>query len=230
MPVEPGPFARELFDSISSAYDLPAEVLSFGRYRAWRRALVGSLGIPHDALVLDVATGTGLIGRAIAARDEARVVGLDQSLGMLAAASRRGHIRLVAGDANALPFPDSSFDTVVFSYLLRYVADPSATVRELARVLRPGGVLASVEFGVPEAAIPRLGWRAWALLLFPLAARPLGPGWSRVGKFLGPNIRDWAATWPVDRQARVWRDAGVKDVRVRRMTLGAGVLMRGRRA
>jgi len=219
--------ARELFDDISPAYGRPADVLSFGQYGRWRRALVRSLALAPTDRVLDVATGTGLIARDIQKRYGCDVIGVDQSTGMLA---RAAHIEArAAADANALPFEDGRFDVVVFSYLFRYVADPHATLRELSRVLKPGGILASVEFGVPTGRITRAGWTAYARGVFPLASHVFPGGWGHVGSFLPYSIVEWARAWPPERQARAWNDAGIDDVRIRTMTFGTAVLMRGRK-
>jgi demethylmenaquinone methyltransferase/2-methoxy-6-polyprenyl-1,4-benzoquinol methylase len=206
--------ARALFDGIAPAYGRPADVLSFGQYGRWRRALVRSLGLSSRDEVLDVATGTGLIARDIRNRYGCRVIGADQSEGMLASA--RGVVgELMAADANHLPFADTRFDAVVFSYLLRYVAHPPATLAELVRVLKPGGTL------------PRLGWRVHAQGVFPVASRAFGARWADVGTFLPGSIVDWIDEWPLERQARVWQDAGMEDVKIKQMFFGTGVLMKG---
>lgn len=222
-------FARALFDGIAPSYEWPADVLSFGQYGRWRRALVRALAVPRDARVLDVATGTGLIARDIAHRCSTRVIGLDQSTGMLRAARARGVARLVGGSALALPFGDAAFDTVTFSYLFRYVPDPDETLRELVRVLRPGGAIGSVEFGVPRARLPRTGWRAYALHAFPRACRRFRGGWPEVADFLPSNIWDWAQRWPISRQVASWEAAGLTDVRARQMLFGTGVVMTARK-
>jgi demethylmenaquinone methyltransferase / 2-methoxy-6-polyprenyl-1,4-benzoquinol methylase len=220
--------ARALFDGIGPAYGWPADLLSFGQYGRWRRALVRSLGLSSRDEVLDVATGTGLIARDIRDQYRCRVIGADQSEGMLASA--RGVVpELTAADANRLPFADTRFDAVVFSYLLRYVADPPATLAELVRVLKPGGTFASVEFGIPRASLPRLGWRMHAQGVFPIATRAFGARWADVGSFLPGSIIDWIDEWPIERQARAWQDAGIGDVKVKRMFFGTGVLMKGRK-
>ena len=100
--------------------------------------------------MLDVATGTGLVARELVRRFGCSVVGIDQSPEMLAVARERTRglpIELVEGRAEALPFADGEFAALTFTYLLRYVDDPAATVRELARVVRPGGTIAMLEFG-----------------------------------------------------------------------------------
>jgi demethylmenaquinone methyltransferase / 2-methoxy-6-polyprenyl-1,4-benzoquinol methylase len=215
--------ARELFDGIAPRYDATAEALSFGQYARWRRALVRGLDLSPGAHVLDVATGTGLIARLLRSRGF-NVTGVDLTEAML----RRASGQRVAGDANALPFPDVTFDALTFSYLFRYVDDPPATLSELVRVIRPGGIIASVEFGVPSAAWARAGWSAYARGAFPLLARLVSPGWREVGDFLPSSIVAWARDWPVQRQVEMWRDAGLVDVRAQEMTLGTAVVMWGR--
>src|SRR6187401_174035 len=152
--------ARALFAPLGPTYDRVGAVLSFGQDPRWRRFMVERL--PRDGgQVLDVATGTGLVAEALLARGF-RVTGLDQSPGMLANARARfdDRVELVEASADALPFPDASFDHLTFTYLLRYVDDPGATLAELARVVRPGGTVAMVEFGLPRG-ISLLPWNAW---------------------------------------------------------------------
>jgi len=219
--------ARALFAGIAPAYGTPAEILSFGQYGRWRRALVRSLGISAGDLVLDVATGTGLIARDIVKRYGCRVVGVDQSTEMMGRA--KGLSDRVAGDANALPFDEARFDRLVFSYLLRYVKDPPETLRELVRVLKPGGTLASVEFGVPPSLLPRIGWSIHTLGVFPFATRAFGSEWADVGAFLPRSIVEWDNEWPLERQVAMWEQAGIVEIKTRRMTFGTGVLIKGRK-
>src|SRR5207237_10067806 len=176
--------ARRIFAGIATTYDRAGALLSFGQDPRWRRALVASLGARPDDVVLDVATGTGLVAEATRRRYGCRVVGLDQSADMLArAASRNGHLPgLVRGRAERLPFADASFDHVTFTYLLRYVDDPAATLCELARVLRPDGRLATLEFSVPTGVLFPLWWVYTHVGLRP-AARPASAQWPEVGAF-----------------------------------------------
>lgn len=215
--------AEPLFAGVAGVYDRPAEILSFGRYGAWRRTLARLLPVAPGARVLDVATGTGLVARELARRRRVRVVGLDRSLEMLARATGRR----IAGRAERLPFGDATFDAVVFTYLLRYVEDPAATIAECARVLRPGGALGSIEFGVPNDPAVRAVWRAYATGVFPALARLVSPGWARVGAFLPDSILEHDRALPPDKQAVLWRDAGIGRIRILRPTLGAGVVMIG---
>ena len=219
--------ARRLFEGISDNYDRPAQLLSLGQYGRWRRCAVDELEVGDGALVLDVATGTGLVARDLAARRRARVIGLDLSFSMLDRGRDSDDIALVCGRAEQLPFPDASFDGIVFTYLLRYVDDVAATLDELVRVLRPGGAMASVEFGVPRHGAAGAGWRIYALHLLPLAARIISPGWKEVGRFLAPSIMSFDERFPPTVLERLWHDAGMRDVRTRPLTFGAGVVTWG---
>jgi demethylmenaquinone methyltransferase / 2-methoxy-6-polyprenyl-1,4-benzoquinol methylase len=214
--------ARQLFAGIARSYERVAAVLSFGQDARWRAALVRSVAARSGERVLDVATGTGLVGRALVHRYGCRVIGLDQSHRMLGAAQG---LPVVQGQAERLPFAAEAFDHVTFTYLLRYVDDPAATLNELARVLRPGGRLAAVEFGVPENPIWRCLWRLYTRVGLSLAGRAISPGWVAVGDFLGPSIERFYAAHPQAAIEGYWRAAGLGDVRVQRLSLGGGTLM-----
>lgn len=221
--------ARELFAPLGPSYDRVGAVLSLGQDPLWRRFLVSRL--PTDGRhVLDVATGTGLVAAELLRRGFS-VTGLDQSPEMLEAARRRldGKVELVEGSAESLPFPDLAFDHVTFTYLLRYVDDPGATLAELARVLRPGGVLVSLEFGVPRGPARPL-WEVYVRAGLPLAGLLLRGGWQEVGRFLGDSIRSFWKRYPFERQVDLWHAAGIRDVEVRRMSLGGGVVIWGTKA
>ena len=201
-------------------------ILSFGQDPRWRRALVAAVDVRPGQRVLDVATGTGLVAHELADRG-ADVVGLDQSEDMLAVARERlgDRVTFVRGEAERLPFADAEFDALTFTYLLRYVDDRAATMRELARVVRPGGRIGMVEFGVPAAAPLRALWRVHTRVGLPLIGRLVSPAWLEVGRFLGPNIEELHTREP-DLPA-LWRTAGIDDVGKRRMSFGAGLVMWG---
>jgi demethylmenaquinone methyltransferase/2-methoxy-6-polyprenyl-1,4-benzoquinol methylase len=218
--------ARELFAPLGTSYDRVGAVLSFGQDPRWRRFLVSRL--PRDGgRVLDVATGTGLVAAELLARGF-DVTGLDQSPDMLALARERfgPRVELVESSAESLPFDDASFDHLTVTYLLRYVDDPAATLKELARVVRPGGVVASLEFGVPSG-IARPAWELYVRAGLPVAGRALRHGWREVGDFLGDSIRGFWARYPLERQLELWSDAGISDVSTRSLSLGGGVVMWG---
>jgi demethylmenaquinone methyltransferase / 2-methoxy-6-polyprenyl-1,4-benzoquinol methylase len=189
--------ALELFAGLPGRYDALSALLSFGQDPRWRRAMVAAVEASPDDRVLDVATGTGMVAAELVHRYGCRVVGLDQSEDMLAGARSKlarepalaSRVELVQGVAERLPFADAEFDALTFTYLLRYVDDPAATLRELAR-------LAS-------------------------------GSWYEVGRFLGPSISELERRLPPERQAALWRDAGIGSVTVRRMSLGGGVVIWG---
>jgi demethylmenaquinone methyltransferase/2-methoxy-6-polyprenyl-1,4-benzoquinol methylase len=236
---EPNVFARDLFDGLADRYDLLAEVLSFGQNRRWRAAMVDAVaGVdPPLQRVLDVATGTAGVALMLTERTGADVTGLDVTEEMLrlgrarvAARGRADRIRLLVGRAEQLPFPDATFDAVTFTYLMRYVADPAATIRELARVVRPGGYVASLEFAVPTHPLVRAGWLGYTRLVLPLAGLATGGReWFTVGRFLGPSISTHYRRYPVAWMQDAWRAAGLESISCRRMSLGGGLIMWGRK-
>jgi demethylmenaquinone methyltransferase/2-methoxy-6-polyprenyl-1,4-benzoquinol methylase len=223
--------ALELFSGLPSRYDALSAALSFWQDPRWRRALVSAVAPEPGQRILDVATGTGMVSAELLARADCTVVGLDQSPEMLAAARARfagvlgSRVELVQGEAERLPFADESFDALTFTYLLRYVDDPRATVAELARVLRPGARVASLEFGVPPFAPARAAWRFYTAVGLPTLGRLASREWAEVGRFLGPSIRGFYAAHPLERIVGYWEEAGLEQVRVRRMSLGGGVVM-----
>jgi demethylmenaquinone methyltransferase/2-methoxy-6-polyprenyl-1,4-benzoquinol methylase len=218
--------ARALFAPIGPTYDRMGAALSLGQDPRWRRFLVGR--IPNDGgHVLDVATGTGLVAARLR-RQGFRVTGVDQSPEMLAVARQRfcDEVTLSHASAEALPLASESFDHLTFTYLLRYVDDPAATLAELARVVRPGGTVASLEFGVPRGPARPL-WEAYVRTVLPLAGRAVGQGWPEVGDFLGGSIRDFWARYPLARQLDWWHAAGLRKLGVKRLSLGGGVVIWG---
>jgi demethylmenaquinone methyltransferase / 2-methoxy-6-polyprenyl-1,4-benzoquinol methylase len=228
---------RELFAPLGPTYDRYASLLSFGQDARWRRFLVSRVEARPTDRVLDVATGTAAVAIELVRRYGCSVVGLDQSPEMLAEGGARvgragmaDRIELVEGRAEELPFEDGSFDALTFTYLLRYVGDPRATLAELARVVRVGGTMASLEFGVPPGRLPRVAWNLYVGVGLPVAGRVVSPGWREVGRFLGPSIRGFYERHPLDELLELWREAGIEDVRFRRLSLGGGIVIWGRRA
>jgi demethylmenaquinone methyltransferase/2-methoxy-6-polyprenyl-1,4-benzoquinol methylase len=227
--------ARELFAPLGPTYDRYARLLSFGQDPRWRSFLVSR--IPADAQrVLDVASGTAAVAIELARAEPGRaVIGVDQSAEMLAAGRERiadagltDRIELREGRAEELPFADGEFDSLTFTYLLRYVDDVPATLHELARVVRPGGTVAMQEFGLPHGAWRPL-WELYVRLGLPAAGAVVSPGWGGVGRFLGPSIRDFWRDWPEPRLLDAWREAGLAEVEARRLSLGGGIVVWGTR-
>lgn len=217
--------ARELFAPIATDYERWARVLSLGQDARWRRAMVARLGLPPGSSVLDLAAGTGQIGRELA-RHGHEVVACDQSVEMLTGGIHPGPA--VAATAERLPFAESTFDGVAFGYLLRYVDDPAACMAGIARVVRPGGRVAMLEFGRPRGPAGIL-WKGYTRIVLPAAGTLISPGWRRVGRFLGPSIEDFHERLPPRRLARMWDQAGIGEVEWARMSWGGGLIMWGRR-
>ena len=189
------------------------------------------------ALILDVACGPCGVTRSLAKRTGARIIGLDQSDEMLRLgqsnidrADLTDQISLVLARGEQLPFADGTFDALTFTYLLRYVKDPAATMRELARVVKPGGPIASLEFAVPEKKGWRIAWWFYTRGILPVAGFITGgKPWWQVGRFLGPSIsmhyRAYSVPWTVE----AWQRAGIDHVETRSMSLGGGLVMSGYR-
>jgi demethylmenaquinone methyltransferase / 2-methoxy-6-polyprenyl-1,4-benzoquinol methylase len=228
--------ARELFAPLGPTYDRYARLLSLGQDPRWRRFLVSRIDARPGDRVLDVATGTAAVAIELAGAFGCDVVGLDQSPEMLAAGRRRvaaaglaDRIRLVEGSAERLPFDEGSFDALTFTYLLRYVDRPEEALTELARVVRPGGTIAALEFAVPRGLLWRSLWEFYVRVGLPAAGHVLGRGWGEVGDFLGSSIRDFYEQYPLERQLELWSAAGIAEVRGQRLSLGGGVVLWGRK-
>ncbi|HEV3328435.1 MAG TPA: class I SAM-dependent methyltransferase [Acidimicrobiales bacterium] len=235
---EPNAFARRLFQGLPRRYNLLAEVLSLGQDRRWHDEMITHVASAAPRRILDVACGPAAVTCALAAATPASIVGIDLSHDMLGQGAvnvaRHGlteRVSLVLGRGEQLPFGDGAFDALTCTYLLRYVADPAATIAELARVVRPGGAIASLEFAVP----PRRFWRAWwwgyTRLVLPVAGLVTGGrAWYDVGRFLGPSISRHYEAYPVPWTLDAWQRAGIERIGHRRMSLGGGLVIWGTRS
>lgn len=227
---------RRLFAGLADDYERHASWLSFGQDPRWKTALVAQMPVGSSARVLDVATGTGAVAARLVEARGCRVTGIDASPDMLARARERlaaggldDRIELIEGDARSLPFPDASFDGLTVTYLLRYVDDPAATIRELVRVLKPGAPLVSLEFGIPPRAPAKWAWRAYVGFGLPAAGSLAGPGWREAGRFLARSIPEFYDRHPEPALLDTYAGAGLEGVTLRRMSLGGGILIWGRR-
>jgi demethylmenaquinone methyltransferase / 2-methoxy-6-polyprenyl-1,4-benzoquinol methylase len=230
-------FARRLFAGIAPQYERMGAILSVGQDARWRRFLVSKTNAVPGSRVLDVAAGTQLVSRELAVRKNVRVVALDQSEPMLLAgrepsriAGLDDRIAPVVAQAERLPFGAAVFDAVTVTYLLRYVDDPAATVRELARVIRSGGSIAMLEFHVPDAPIARAGWWVHTRLAMPLLGAVASPAWARTAMFLGPDVSRFVAAHPLAEWVRWFQEAGVRHVRTRSFLAGTAVVLWGVKA
>ncbi len=149
---------RAVFDSVADRYDLMNDLMSFGIHRLWKRFAMGLLNVRPGQSILDLAGGTGDLARLLAPAvgSGGKVVVSDINEGMLERGRRRladlgivGNVEFVLADAQTLPFPDSSFDAIIIAFGLRNVTDKDAALREMHRVLRPGGRAVVLEFSTP---------------------------------------------------------------------------------
>ena len=231
--------ARQLFDGLPRRYDLLADLLSFGQNARWRRAMVNAVvqsRPPSGARLLDVATGTAGVALQLAARaGRVTVVGVDLTpemlrLGAAKVKAGRADVVLALAQAERLPFADATFDALTFTYLLRYVEDMEGTLKELARVVKPGGAIANLEFHVPAGPLWGSLWRLYTAVGLPLAGLAFGGHeWQQVGRFLGPSISGFYHRHPMAEQLAAWEAAGIEAVTARTMSLGGGVVICGRR-
>jgi demethylmenaquinone methyltransferase/2-methoxy-6-polyprenyl-1,4-benzoquinol methylase len=234
----PADFSRELFKPLPRRYNLLAYLLSFGQDQRWRSTMVGHVEDSRPRLVLDVACGPCAVTKRLANKTSAHIVGVDLSDDMIregqrniTAAGLSERIALVLARGQDLPFADATFDALTFTYLLRYVDDPAATLRELARVVEPGGVIASLEFAVPRSVGWHACWWFYTRAILPVAGYLLGgKGWWDVGRFLGPSIARHYKKYPIDWIVNAWEHAGIEHVEYRRMSLGGGIVMWGYRS
>lgn len=218
----PNQTARRLFAPIARTYERWAGILSLGQDNRWRRVMVDGLALPSHCKVLDVAAGTGSISRRLEAKGH-KVTAVDLSEEMLG--MHPGPDRVQAR-AEMLPFDTDTFDALTFGYLLRYVEDPVACLTELARVVKPGGMMGMVEFGLPSG-VWKGPWVVYAGLVLPTAGRLISPGWFEVGRFLRGSIESFHNTYPDPKD--LWLQAGLIDVEVRHLSLGGGLVMWGRK-
>jgi demethylmenaquinone methyltransferase/2-methoxy-6-polyprenyl-1,4-benzoquinol methylase len=216
----------EMFDGVAGRYDRTNTVLSFGRDRGWRRATRQALDPRPDERVLDLAAGTGVSTEELA-YSGAYALGVDISLGMLRAGRRvRPAVRLLAGDALALPLRDAAFDAVTVSFGLRNVHDTGAALGELARVTRPGGRLVVCEFSRPTAPLFRAVYLEYLMRALPAVARRVANN-PAAYVYLAESIRAWPDQAGL---AAALVDAGWRDVAWRNLTGGVVALHRAVRA
>ena len=205
-----------MFDGVARRYDLTNTVLSFGLDRRWRRHTRDALGLRPGERVLDLAAGTAVSSVELA-RSGAGVVACDFSLGMLREGRGRS-VRLVAGDALALPFPAATFDAVTIAFGLRNVADVDRALREMARVTRPGGRLVVCEFSRPTWPPWRTAYLEYLMRALPAVARRVSSN-PDAYVYLAESIRAWP-----DQAALAARIAGAGWERVQWRNLTGGIV------
>ena len=225
--VAPANGSGAMFDRIAARYDAMNRVLSFGLDRGWRRRTVRALELGARPRVLDLATGTGDLAVDIARRHpDATVVGLDPSQQMLAIAqgklSKRGladRVTLVRGDAQHLPYRDHEMDAATIAFGIRNVPDRPAALREMARVVRPGGRIAILELGEPRQGLLARAARFHTRHVVPRLGALLSG--AREYRYLQRSI---AAFPPSAEFAQVMAQAGLRVIEVVPLTFGVCTL------
>ena len=200
--------------------------------------MVNHVVAQQPKLILDVACGPAAVSILLAQTSRAQIVGLDLSSDMLgqgvsnaAEAGFSSRINFILGQGERLPFADNTFDALTFTYLLRYVTDPRATIAELVRVVKPGGPIANLEFAVPSSVAWRVAWFGYTRWLLPIGGWLTGgKAWWDVGRFLGPSISQHYAKYSIQWTKDTWAQCGVSDVALRQMSLGGGLVMWGRKS
>jgi demethylmenaquinone methyltransferase / 2-methoxy-6-polyprenyl-1,4-benzoquinol methylase len=227
--------AKELFRGIAPEYDLWAMLLSIMQYRHWHSVLLAALKPAAGESVLDVSTGTGAVAIDLARRG-CQVTALDLSIDMLTTAARRvkesnltSSVNMVRGRAEELPFPDASFDAVSFTFLLRYTENTNRPLEEIMRVLRPGGRVAMLEFGVPQSPAIRPLWRLYSNRILPFMSQFAPGGWDVVGDFLGPNISSFISEHPISSLVADWQRLGFAAIRSYELSAGGAFVMSARK-
>ncbi len=213
-----------VFSSIVPVYDFLNAALSLGRHAAWRRSAVSLMDVGHGGLVLDVCTGTGDLAFEMAARvgESGCVAGVDFSVPMIEEARRksrtrdRGCVELFAARADALPFADSSFDAAGVAFGLRNVPNVKAAVGEMARVVRPGGRVVSLEIVGVRRGLVGILWNLYFHMLVPRAAVLFG-GSRQAYQYLSESV---AGFMSADEMDNLFRECGLRDVRHFPLALG----------
>lgn len=228
-PVRDPSAVREMFDSIAPRYDLTNRVMSFGRDQSWRKRAAALTETGSEHIVLDCACGTGRLAEALLKQGTGHVVGLDFSPEMLQLAAKRVHgARYVLSDISALPFPDKHFDAATIGFGLRNLADPNRGLREMARVLRPGGRLVVLEAVRPSgvfAPVLDRSLKLWVGATLPRLGRRLSTH-SYAYRYLSETVRTYATAEDV---AEWFRQVGLNGVQIKRRMFGTVALVVGKK-
>jgi demethylmenaquinone methyltransferase / 2-methoxy-6-polyprenyl-1,4-benzoquinol methylase len=226
--VRPG--SGEMFDRIAERYDLLNRILSLGIDRRWRRHAAAALGPSHGQRILDLATGTGDLAIEVARTPSTVVVGLDPSSRMLDLAKKKvaraglaDRIALMLGDAQALPFGPCEFDGACMAFGIRNVPDRAMALREIARVVKPGGRVAILELSEPRGGLLGSPGRFYVRTLVPRVGALLSG--AREYRYLQESIARFPS--PPD-FARLMTQSGLEVDSMRPLTFGACCLFAGK--
>jgi len=211
---------RAMFDRIAGRYQLMNALMTFGRDRAWRRAVVRAAALPAGGRLLDLASGTGDIAlEALRLVADVRVTAADFSLEMIRVGRQRqdgARIAWCAADARSLPFADASFDAVTSGYLLRNVSDRVAVFREQARVVRPGGRVVCLDTSPPPSSPLQPLVRLYLRRIIPLLGRLIA-GERSAYAYLSASTEGFKTP---EELAAIMRAAGLVEISYQRFMAG----------
>ena len=222
---------KRMFESIAFSYDFQNSFLSLRRDSYWRRVMAQSLRLPGEALVLDMATGTGEVAVEICRHHpQARVIGVDFSPKMLMVGRRKGkfkkfndRIHISLGDGRQLPLRSDSFEAATIAFGIRNVEEREQALREFYRVLKPGGQLLIMEFDIPDDPLLGTLYRLYFDYLLP----PLGNWLSRTDyaySYLATSVHGFPTEkdflWEMGR-------AGFTSLGIKKLTYGIAKIFRG---
>ena len=212
-----------MFDDVAERYDITNDILALGQTRRWRSAVVAAVDPKPGERILDLAAGTGTSSVPFD-RAGAFVVPTDFSQGMLRVGKKRQPgLSFVAGDGMSLPFQDAAFDAATISFGLRNIHDRMTGLRELARVVRPGGRLVVCEFSHPTWAPFRTVYSEYLMKALPEVAKRTSSN-PEAYVYLAESIRAWPDQ---DALARDIAQCGWGSVQWRNLTVGIVALHRG---
>jgi len=218
--VSKGPGVQKMFDDIAPSYDLMNRVMTMGQDQGWRRFVVKQAGDPGNGWVLDLATGTGDIASLMEKQfPDGQHLGADFSLNMLSEARKRFSDQAIewqASDANNLPYKDNTFESVTFGYLLRNVDDSLVVLKEIHRVLKPGGRVVCLDTTPPEKNLLYPFIRFYFRFGIPLLGRFIASDEAAYSYLTGSTMDFHTA----EELAEIFREAGFADVDYKKFMMG----------
>jgi demethylmenaquinone methyltransferase / 2-methoxy-6-polyprenyl-1,4-benzoquinol methylase len=208
---------RAMFGAIAPRYDFVTRIFSYGMDGRWKKAGVEGVSLPQNAVVLDLAAGTGDFSKLVLERlPQSRSVAVDLTEPMLRVARERGVREAVCGDAGALPFADNSFDCVFIGYGLRNFPDLKKALHEIERVTRPGGQMVTLDFFLPANAIFRKGYLTYLFLQGALWGLILH-GRPRTYTYIPDSLKNFVS---IDKFSALLTQAGYEKIKARSFILG----------